>query len=256
MLGLSGAIQLVPIDWARIGKRRRHRQAPGRRFSALSWQLRTGLRFETRRTAAGLICREVTAADLSASGFSSARRSLREQRRNSHQVVGEHSRSNPQLEAISSLGETALHAATSEQHRDAPLDAGAKALALLEVRALLVCFALRSFLAAALRNAHHLDAVVLARRQVLFTKEVAIRAVQFRDPPKGLPVALKRGRDMDLVGRVSLQHFVLRDQTLRAFGEEHLVAELDGRSLLATLDQVGMGLKNGIDLLAIGNLLA
>ena len=64
------------------------------------------------------------------------RRSLREQRRDSHQVVGEHSRSNPQLEAISSLGETALHAATSEQHRDASLDAGAKALALLEVRAL------------------------------------------------------------------------------------------------------------------------
>jgi Poly-beta-hydroxybutyrate polymerase (PhaC) N-terminus len=100
------------------------------------------VRFETRRTAAVLICREVTAADLLASGFSSARRSLREQRRNSHQVVGEHSRSNPQLEAISSLGETALHAATSEQHRDAPLDAGAKALALLEVRALLACFAL------------------------------------------------------------------------------------------------------------------
>src|SRR3954462_15072901 len=170
-----------------------------------------------RRASAVLICWEVTAADLSSSGFSSARQSLREQRRDSHQVVGEHSRSNPQLEAISSLGETALHAATSEQHRDAPLDAGAKALALLEVRALLVRFALCSFLAAALRNAHHLDAGVLARCQVLLTEEAAIRAVQFRDSTKGLPVASKRRSHMDLVRRISFQHLVLRDQALRAF---------------------------------------
>src|SRR6266568_3156463 len=32
---------------------------------------------------------------------------------------------------------------------------------------------------------------------------------------------------------VSLQHVILRDQTLRAFGEEYLVAELDGRLLFA-----------------------
>ena len=74
-----------------------------------------------------------------------------------------------------SLGETALHAATSEQHRDASLDAGAKALALLEGRAVLVRFALRGLLAAALRNAYHLDAGVPARCQVLFAEEAAIR---------------------------------------------------------------------------------
>ena len=62
-----------------------------------------------------------------------------------HEVVGEHSCADPQLEAVASLGETALHAAASEQHRDAPLDAGAKALTLLEGRALLVRFALAAF---------------------------------------------------------------------------------------------------------------
>src|SRR5215471_16429457 len=45
-------------------------------------------------------------------------------------------------------------------------------------------------------------------------------------------------------------------EALRAFGEEDLVPELDGRAHLTALDQVGMRLKNGIDLLAIGDLLS
>ena len=45
--------------------------------------------------------------------------------------------SDPELKTLATLSETALHAATAEQHRDAPLDAGAKALAILELPALL-----------------------------------------------------------------------------------------------------------------------
>src|SRR5207245_2227590 len=76
-----------------------------------------------------------------------------------------------------------------------------------------------------------------------------------RGAAKGLPVALEGRRHVDLVGRVSLQHLVLRDQALRAFGEEDLMAELDRRTHLAAFDQVGMGLEDGIDLLAGGDLL-
>ena len=54
---------------------------------------------------------------------------------------------------------------------------------------------------------------------------------------------------MHLVGGVALQHLILRDQALGAFGEEDLVAELDGRAHLAALDQVGVGLEDGVDLL-------
>jgi len=39
----------------------------------------------------------------------------------------------PQLESLSAFSETALHAATAEQHRDAPLDARSEALAVLEL---------------------------------------------------------------------------------------------------------------------------
>src|SRR5262249_2676550 len=69
-------------------------------------------------------------------------------------------------------------------------------------------------------------------------------------------VALQGRRDVDCVRGVSVQHLVLRDEALGAFGKEHLVAELERRSHLAALDQVGMGLEDGIDLLDIRQLLS
>src|ERR1700676_4143340 len=50
--------------------------------------------------------------------------------------------------------------------------------------------------------------------------------------------------------------FILRDPAARAFGEEDLVAELDRRLHFAALDEVGVGLKNRIELLDSWNLLA
>src|SRR5262245_59086396 len=132
-------------------------------------------------------------------GLSSARRQSRQHCRDPHEIVGEHGGADPQLEAVRSLGETALHAATSEQHRDAPLDAGAKALTLLEGSAALVGLALLGLLAAALRNAHDLDARLLARCQIPFAKEAAIRAVQFRGLTEGLSVTPKRRSHVDLI---------------------------------------------------------
>src|SRR5258705_12594272 len=61
---------------------------------------------------------------------------------------------------------------------------------------------------------------------------------------------------MLFVDRISVQHFILRDQAARAFGEEDLVAELDWRLHLAALDEVGMGFENRIELLDRWNLLA
>src|SRR5262245_21522565 len=48
-----------------------------------------------------------------------------------HQIVGEHGGTDQQLEAFAAVGETALHAAATEQHGDAALDSGPEALALL-----------------------------------------------------------------------------------------------------------------------------
>lgn len=62
-------------------------------------------------------------------------------------------------------------------------------------------------------------------------------------------MALERGRHVDIVRGVSLQHLILRDQALRALGKEHLVAELDGGLHLAAFDQIGMWLEDRIYLL-------
>ena len=84
---------------------------------------------------------------------------------------------------------------------------------------------------------------MLARCQVLLTEEAAIRAIQLRSPAKRLPVTLEGRCYVDLVGRIAFQHLVLRDQPLRAFGEEDFVAELDRRAYLAALDQAVWGSK-------------
>jgi ribosomal protein S18 acetylase RimI-like enzyme len=80
---------------------------------------------------------------------------------------------------------------------------------LLELGALLVVFALRSSLATALRNAHHFDTIVLAGYQVLFTEEATIRAVQLRNPSKGVSVTPKRRSYVDLVGWIPVQHLAI-----------------------------------------------
>src|ERR1700681_480552 len=78
-------------------------------------------------------------------GFSSAQSPVRQQRSNLHEAVGEHGCRAPQIESLSSFGETALHAATAEQHRDARLDTCAKALTVLERPGLLIGHALGCF---------------------------------------------------------------------------------------------------------------
>ena len=178
------------MDWAQLGRTGRHRQAPDGRF--LVWARYCLANFQLENML------KRGRSDLPEAGLRVGQAALRRAATASrpaaldlHQVVGEHSGADPQFEAIVALGETALHAATSEQHRDASLDAGAKALTCLEGRALFVRFALRRSLAAPLRNAHQRDAILRARCQVPLTEEAAIRSIQFRSPAKGLPCDLR-----------------------------------------------------------------
>src|SRR5262249_42897692 len=153
-----------------------------------------------------------------------------------------------QLKALAPLGETALHAATAEQHRDASFDAGSKALALLESGTLLVRFALGSFLPATLWNAHHLNAVLPARFHILLTEKATIGTVQFWGLAEGFLVTFQGRFHLLIVAWVSLEHFILCDQPLGTFGEKNFVPELDRGLHFAALDQISVGFKDGIDL--------
>ncbi len=104
--------------------------------------------------------------------------------------------------------------------------------------------ALRRLAAAALWNAHRRDSAAHAGGNALLAKEAAIGAIEVRGTAKDATVTLERRRHMNLVGNVSLEHIILGDQSLGAFGEKHLVAELDGRAHFTALDQVGMWLED------------
>jgi len=149
------------------------------------------------RPAAACSRRECANDGLGGSSF--ARRSLRQEERDPHQIIGEHSSSDPELEALIALGETPLHATTAEQHGDAALDAGAKALPFFEGGTLLEGFALGGPLAAALRDGHDGDAGLLAPRHILLTEEAAIGTIHFRGMAEGFHVAFQGGLHMLLM---------------------------------------------------------
>src|SRR6201981_958589 len=193
--------------------------------------------------------------ELSSLGFASSPGAFDHQVANDHELLGEHRGANKQCEALGAFGTATLHAAAAHQHRDAPFDAGAKALALLERRRSLETLALRRLAAAALWNAHHRDSAAHAGGNVFLAEEATIAAIEVRGTAEDAAVTLERGRHKNLVGRVSLEHVILGDQSLGAFGEKHLVAEFDRRAHFAALDQVGMRLEDRIDLLCIGDLL-
>src|SRR5208283_294679 len=142
-------------------------------------------------------------------------------------------------------GETTLHAATAEQHGDASLDAGAEALPLLEGRTLFVS-----------GDGGYLNAFLLAHLYIVLAVEAPIRTIQFRGVAEDLPVMVERSFDLIFVTRVSVQYFILGDQALSAFGQKNFVTELDRGLHLAALDQIGVGFKDGIDLLGAGHLLS
>src|SRR5258708_3481716 len=73
---------------------------------------------------------------------------------------------------------------------------------------------------------------------------------------EGLLVAFQRNNHVLFVDGISVQHFILRDQAARAFGEEDFVAELDRGLHLTAFDEVRVGLENRIDLLGSWNLFA
>jgi integrase len=147
-----------------------------------------------------------------------ARRAFGQQFPDDHEIVGEHRSGDEQGEAIGAFGAAALHAATAHQYRDASLDAGAKALALLKRRRPFESLALWRLVAAALGNAHRRNGALRARRYVLLAEETAIRAVEIRSTAERAVVALERRHDMNFVRRVSLEDLILGDQTDGAFG--------------------------------------
>ena len=91
----------------------------------------------------------------------------------------------------------------------------------------LVGFPFRSLLTTALGNTDDLHSRALAKRNILFAEETAVQATQFGRTPERLLVAVQRGFDLVLVGRISIQHSVLSDQTASTFSQKDFVPEFN-----------------------------
>jgi hypothetical protein len=181
---------------------------------------------------------------------------LDQQLGNDHQVVGQHGSTNQQLEPLAPLRQATLHATTPEENRYSTFDACTETLAFLEYGTVLVCFPLRSFLTTALGNTDDLDSRVLAKLNILFAEETAVQAPQFGTTPERLLVAVQRGFHLVLVGRISIQHSVLGDQTASTFSQEDFVPEFNIFENLTPLDQIGVRFENREDFLRIGDWLS
>src|SRR5687767_13726610 len=164
-------------------------------------------------------------------------------------LVGKHSCTNEQLEALTSLGQTALHSTAAKEHRDAALDTCPEALSFLELRAVFERFAFRGPFPTSLRNADELYSAILAGFDVLIAEKASVRTVPMGSPTKGFFMTLQRRRDVVLIGGITLKHAVLGDQTVGTFSEKDLVAKLHRFLYFPPLDQIGVDFENRIDFL-------
>lgn len=106
-----------------------------------------------------------------------------------HEIVGKHSCTNEQLEPLTALGQTSLHAAAAKEHGDTALNACPEALCFFELGALFESLPLRGSFSTPLRNAQKLHS--LAHFDVLITEKTSVRTVPSGSQAKSLLMTLK-----------------------------------------------------------------
>ena len=161
-----------------------------------------------------------------------------------HEIVGNHGGSHQQFESLTTLGQTALHAATAEENGDAPLDAGPKALGTLEGWTLLNALLSWRFLPTTLGDRHDLDASVFALPDIVWAEKSPIGTVDSWRIIEYFLVTLQRRCHVKVIGGIAIQHAILTDQAVGTYGDEDFVTELDRFEDFASFDQVGVGFED------------
>ncbi|MFH0876961.1 MAG: hypothetical protein V1863_01880 [Candidatus Omnitrophota bacterium] len=175
---------------------------------------------------------------------------------NCHKIVGKDGGSYEEFKMLTTLGKTALHAAPAEKNGDMSFNTGAETLSIFEGRAFFIGFLGRFLLASTLRDAYKLDTGVLALPDVICTEKSSIGTVDAGCIAKGFLVTFKRRWHVGFIRGITIEHTILSDQAVGTFGNEDFVAEFYGFQDFASLDQVGMGFKDGKDLLFVWDLLS
>jgi len=175
---------------------------------------------------------------------------------NCHKVVCKDSGAHQEFKSLTTFSKAAFHAATAEKNGDTPLYAGAEALSIFEGWTFLIGLLGRSFLASSLRDAYKLDSGVFALPDVICTEKPSIGTVDAGGIAEGLLVTFKRRWYVGFICGIAVEHAILSDQAVGAFGYEDFVAEFDRFQDFASFDQVGMGFKDRKELLFVWDLLS
>jgi hypothetical protein len=143
---------------------------------------------------------------------------------------------------LTALGQTALPAATAEEHGEGALNTSTKALPRFEGRAL-VGWALGSLIPPALWEADLLDFFWLAVLNILLTMEAPIGTVEVGSAAEYLRMTIQRSLNLVFIAGLSIQDFLICNPARSTFGQKDLGPELDRGEYLATLDHIGVGSK-------------
>src|SRR3989442_11980272 len=122
------------------------------------------------------------------------------------QVIGQHRRADKHLESVASLERAAPEAAAAHEHRNAPLDARAKALPPLEGPTVLVRRALRGFVSAPLGHALGPHAGGRQRLHRGGRGEPAVGRVEGGGAAEGGLVLRQRGSDLVRIEGIAIEH--------------------------------------------------
>src|ERR1035437_1652894 len=91
---------------------------------------------------------------------------------------------------------------------------------------------------------------------IVGTVKAPIAGVHFGRMLEDLLMTVQRSLHLGAVGGIAVQNLIVGDQALGTLGQEDLVTEFHRLALLAPLDQVRVGLEDGVHLLVGRNLLS
>src|ERR1039457_4122664 len=115
---------------------------------------------------------------------------------------------------------------------------------------------LRGLLSTSLGDAHLAHSGLLAVVHIVGTVKAPIAGVQLGRMLEDLLMTVQRSLHLGAVGGIAVQNLIVGDQALGTLGQEDLVTELHRLALLAPLDQVRVGLEDGVHFLVSRNRLS
>ena len=173
---------------------------------------------------------------------------------NRHKIVCQNGSPYEKLEILTTFSKTAFHTAAAKKNRDTSFNTSAESLSIFEFWTFLISLLGWLPLAATLWNTNKLNTCFLALLNVTGTEKSSIGTINSRGVTEGFLMTFKGKCHMGFIRRIAIEHTILGDQASGTFSNKDFVTEFYRLQDFTSLDQIGMGFKNGKELLFVRNL--